>query len=125
MFGNTTASGAAIDQWTCNSQSNQQFQFVPVSGGYGELEVGNAGDDVAVANSSTTAGTADMIQQVPSGNAASLWLPVKQSDGSYEFKNQNSGLCLDVTGASTSNGQQLDQWACKNATGNNQDFTVS
>ena len=29
VFGNTAASGAAIDQWTCNGQSNQQFQFVP------------------------------------------------------------------------------------------------
>ena len=125
VFGNVTTAGAAVDQWSCNGQGNQEFQFVPVSGGYGELEVGNAGDDVAVANSSTTAGTADIIQQVPNGNAASLWLPVKQSDGSYEFKNDNSGLCLDVTGASTSNGQQLDQWACKNAAGNNQDFTAS
>ena len=125
VYGNVTTAGAAVDQWDCNGQGNQEFQFVPVSGGYGELEVGNASDDVAVANSSTTAGTADVIQQVPNGNAASLWLPVKQSDGSYEFKNDNSGLCLDVTGASTTEGQQLDQWACKNTTGNNQDFTAS
>ena len=98
---------------------------MPVSGGYGELQAGNSGDDVAVANSSTTAGTPDIIQQVPNGNAASLWLPVKQSDGSYEFKNDNSGLCLDVTKAVSTLGQQLDQWACKNAAGNNQDFTAS
>jgi Ricin-type beta-trefoil lectin domain-like len=125
VYGNVTTAGAAIDQWTCNGQGNQEFQFVPVSGGYGELQAGNSGDDVAVANSSTAAGTPDIIQQVPSGNAASLWLPVKQSDGSYEFKNDNSGLCLDVTGAVSTLGQQLDQWACKNAAGNNQDFTAS
>jgi hypothetical protein len=123
--GNVTTAGAAIVQWTCNGQGNQEFQFVPVSGGYGELQAGNSGDDVAVAGSSTTAGTADIIQQVPNGNAASLWLPVKQSDGSYEFKNDNSGLCLDVTGGVSTLGQQLDQWACKNSAGNNQDFTVS
>jgi hypothetical protein len=125
VAGNVGTAGAAIDQWTCNGQGNQEFQFVPVSGGYGELQAGNSGDDVAVANSSTTAGTADIIQQVPNGNAASLWLPVKQSDGSYEFKNNNSGLCLDVTLASTTRGQQLDQWACKGAAGTNQDFTAS
>jgi len=125
VYGNVTTAGAAIDQWTCNGQGNQEFRFVPVSGGYGELQAGNSGDDVAVANSSTTAGTADIIQQAPNGNAASLWLPVKQSDGSYEFKNDNSGLCLDVTKAVSTLGQQLDQWACKNAAGNNQDFTAS
>jgi hypothetical protein len=125
VYGNVTTTGAAIDQWTCNGQGNQEFRFVPASGGYGELQAGNSGDDVAVAGSSTTAGTPDIIQQVPNGNAASLWLPVRQSDGSYEFKNDNSGLCLDVTKAVSTLGQQLDQWACKNAAGNNQDFTAS
>jgi hypothetical protein len=124
VFGNTTATGAAIDQWTCNGQANQQFQFVPGSGGYGALQAKNSGDDVAVASSSTAAGTPDIIQQQPNGAASAQWLPVPQSDGSYEFKNQNSGLCLDVFGAGGNAGQQLDQWPCKNAPGANQDFTV-
>jgi hypothetical protein len=122
VFGNTGTSGAVIDQWTCNSQSNQQFQFVPVSGGYGELQAQNSGQDVAVANSSTTQGSPDIVQQPVSGNAASLWLPQQQSDGSWQFKNQNSGLCLDVFGNGSNTGQQLDQWPCKNAPGTNQDF---
>jgi hypothetical protein len=123
VFGNTTASGAAIDQWTCSAQSNQQFQFVPASGGYGQLQAQNSGDDVAVASNSTAAGTPDIIQQPPNGAASTLWLPMRQSDGSYELKNQNSGLCLDVHGAGSNLGQQLDQWQCKNAPGTNQDFT--
>ncbi|GAA1968225.1 RICIN domain-containing protein [Catenulispora subtropica] len=123
VYGATGTAGAAIDQWTCNGQSNQQFQFVPVSGGYGELQAQNSGDDVAVSGSSTTAGQPDIVQQVPNGAANSLWLPVQQSDGSYEFRNQNSGLCLDVYGAGSNTGQQLDQWTCKNAPGTNQDFT--
>jgi hypothetical protein len=123
VFGNTTAAGAAIDQWTCNGQANQQFQFVPASGGYGELQAQNSGDDVAVAGSTTAAGTPDIVQQVPSGAANSLWLPIQQSDGSYEFQNSNSGLCLDVFGAGSNTGQQLDQWSCKNVAGTNQDFT--
>jgi Ricin-type beta-trefoil lectin domain-like len=123
VLGNSTATGAAIDQWTCNGQANQQFQFVPVSGGYGELQAQNSGDDVAVAGGSTTAGAADIIQQVPNGTPASLWLPEQQSDGSFQFQNRNSGLCLDVLGAGSNRGQQLDQWPCKNAPGDNQDFT--
>ncbi|MFF0163760.1 RICIN domain-containing protein [Streptomyces sp. NPDC005263] len=124
VYGNSTSAGAAIDQWTCNGQSNQQFQFVPASGGYGELRAQSSGQDVAVANSSTTAGTPNIVQQPPSTTANSLWLPVRQSDGSYAFQNRNSGLCLDVYGAGSTAGQQLDQWQCKNAPGTNQDFFV-
>ena len=122
VFGNTSTAGAAIDQYTCNGQSNQQFQFVPVSGGYGELQAQNSGQDVTVANNSTTQGTPDIVQQSVNGSAASLWLPQQQSDGSWQFKNQNSGLCLDVFGNGSNTGQQLDQWPCKNAPGTNQDF---
>jgi hypothetical protein len=123
VYGNSSAASAAIDQWTCDSQSNQQFEFLPATGGYGELRAQNSGDDVAVAGSSNAAGTPDIIQQVPNDAANSHWLPVQQSDGSWEFKNSGSGLCLDVYGASGSTGQQLDQWSCKNAPGTNQDFT--
>jgi arabinoxylan arabinofuranohydrolase len=123
VSGASTAAGAAVTQWTCNGQSNQQFQFVPVAGGYGRLQAQHSGYDVAVAGSSTTAGMPDIVQQAPDGAANSLWLPVQQSDGSYSFKNQNSGLCLDVYGANSTLGQQLDQWQCKNAPATNQDFT--
>ncbi|HJP73713.1 MAG TPA: RICIN domain-containing protein [Pseudonocardiaceae bacterium] len=123
VYGATSAAGAAIDQWNCNGQSNQQFQFVPVSGGYGELQAQNSGQDVAVSGGSSTAGSPDIVQQAPNGASSSLWLPVAQSDGSYEFRNQNSGLCLDVYGAGSNAGQQLDQWSCKDAPGTNQDFT--
>jgi hypothetical protein len=124
VFGNTGNAGAAIDQWTCNGQTNQQFQFLPGSGGYGELRALNSGQDVAVSGSSTSAGVADIVQQPPNGAANGLWLPVAQSDGSFSFQNKNSGLCLDVFGANSNLGQQLDQWQCKNAPGTNQDFFV-
>jgi len=123
VSGNTATSGAAIDQWTCNGQSNQQFQFVPVSGGYGELQAQNSGDDVAVAGNSTVQGTPDVVQEPVSGASGSLWKPVQQSDGSWQFQNSGSGLCLDVYGDGGNTGQQFDQWPCKNAPGTNQDFT--
>ncbi|MGW4984829.1 RICIN domain-containing protein [Streptomyces mirabilis] len=124
VYGNSGSAGAAIDQWTCNGQSNQQFQFVPGSGGYGELRAQSSGLDVAVADSSTTAGTPDIVQQAPGPAANGQWLPVRQSDGSYSFQNRNSGLCLDVYRAVSTAGQQLDQWQCKIAPGTNQDFAV-
>ncbi|MGW3096732.1 RICIN domain-containing protein [Streptomyces sp. NPDC001102] len=124
VYGDSGSAGAAIDQWTCNGQGNQRFGFVPASGGYGELRAQNSGQDVAVAASSTTAGVPDIVQQAPGTAPNALWLPVRQSDGSYAFQNRNSGLCLDVYGAGSNAGQQLDQWPCKNAPGTNQDFSV-
>ena len=115
VSGVSTAAGAAITQWTCNGQANQQFQFVPVADGYGRLQAQHSGYDVAVAGSSTAAGVPNIVQQAPNSAPNSLWLPVQQSDGSYSFKNRNSGLCLDVYGANSTLGQQLDQWQCKNA----------
>jgi non-reducing end alpha-L-arabinofuranosidase len=123
-YGATSNAGAAIDQWTCNGASNQSFQFVAGSGGYGQLQVQSSGQVVSIANGSTAQGSPDVVQE-PSGAAGSQWLPQQQSDGSWQFKNQNSGLCLDVYGASSTNGQQLDQWPCKNAAGTNQDFVLS
>ncbi|MFL6078140.1 MAG: RICIN domain-containing protein [Mycobacteriales bacterium] len=125
VFGNTNTTGAAIDQWTCNNQANQQFQYLPGTDGYGELQAQNSGQVVAVANSSTTAGTPDIIQQTRNGAANTRWKPLQQSDGSWQFQNQNSGLCLDVFGAGSNTGQQLDQWPCKNSPATNQDFIPS
>jgi hypothetical protein len=120
--GNSAAAGAAIVQWSCNGQANQQFQFLPGANGFGELQAQNSGQVVAAANGSTASGTPNIVQQPRNGAAGSMWRPVQQSDGSFAFQNQNSGLCLDVFGAGNNLGQQLDQWACKNAPGTNQAF---
>jgi hypothetical protein len=125
-YGFTSNPGAIIDQWACNGQTNQEFQFVPVSGGYGELQLESSGQDVtAIAEhpyNDKAQGVPDIAQEPVSGRASSLWLPEVQSDGSWQFVNENSGLCLDVYGAGYNQGQQLDQWPCKNLPGTNQDF---
>jgi Ricin-type beta-trefoil lectin domain-like len=126
VFGNSTANDAAIDQWTCKTsgQSNQEFQFNPVSGGYGELQNQNSGLDINVSGAST-ASLAPVIQWTQDGAANALWLPIQQSDGSWQFQNKNSGQCLDVPGQSSTLGTQLEQYACKtSAAGTNQGFTA-
>ena len=124
VSGASSNAGAVIDQWTCNGQSNQQFQFLPSSNGYGELRAQGSGQDIVVANGSTAQGTPDIVQGAPNTTAAGLWQPLSQSDGSYEFRNQGSGLCLDVYGAGSNLGQQLDQWPCKESPGTNQNFML-
>jgi chitinase len=126
VAGASVSNGAAIDQWTCKTsgQANQEFQFNPVSGGYGELQNQNSGSDVAVFGASTAAG-ASVIQYTQNGTANSLWQPIALSDGTWQFKNEKSGLCLDMTGNSTSANTQFEQWTCKSsAVGSNQAFAT-
>jgi hypothetical protein len=127
VYANSTANSAAIDQWTCKTsgQSNQEFQFNPVSGGYGELQNQNSGLDINVSGAST-ANQAPVIQWTQDGAANALWLPIQQSDGSWQFQNKNSGQCLDVPGQANTLGLQLEQYPCKtSAAGTNQGFTAS
>ena len=86
-------------------QANQEFQFNPVSGGYGQLQNQNSGLDINVSGAST-ASMAPVIQWTQDGSANSLWLPIQLSDGSWQFQNKNSGQCLDVTGQSSTAGTQ-------------------
>jgi chitinase len=126
VSGASLDNNAAIIQWTCKSSgnTNQEFQFNPVSNGYGELQNENSGKDIVVQSASTSNG-AKIIQYTQNGTTNGLWLPIALSNGSWQFKNLNSGLCLDVTGASTSTGVQLQQWTCKSsAAGTNQGFAL-
>src|SRR5262249_45074256 len=123
--GQSTSDGAAIEQWTCNGQTNQDFRFNPVSGGYGELQNENSGMDIVVLGASTAAG-APVIQYDQNGTTNGLWQPIALSHGSWQFRNENSGLCLDVAGGGSNLGQQLDQWPCKSAAaGTNQGFAAA
>jgi hypothetical protein len=124
--GGSTALNNPIIQWTCKTSgnTNQEWQFNPVSGGYGELQNEFDGLDLVVQGASTADG-AKIVQYTQNGTSNGLWLPISLSNGSWQFKNENSGQCLDVTGYSSALSVQLDQWPCKaNAAGDNQAFAT-
>lgn len=122
----STSNGTSVIIWPCKStgNANQEFEFNPVSGGYGELTNQNSNKSLAVLSASTSPG-AQVIQYTTNGTTNSLWLPISLGNGQWQFKNKNSGLCLDVTGASTQEGTKLQQWGCKSsAAGTNQAFAT-
>jgi len=124
VSGMSTAYGATVWQWTCWGGDNQKFQFVLVSGGY----------QIVNKNSGLTL---DVWGGAP--NNASNGLPVKQSywwagpnqifqlqttsDGYFTIQPTNSGQCLDVAGASTSDGATVWQWSCTG--GDNQKWSLN
>ncbi|MFF7250670.1 RICIN domain-containing protein [Embleya sp. NPDC008237] len=73
-------------------------------------------------NHSTAAGT-PLITWAAGAGLNQSWRFTRQSDGSYELANAESGLCADVEGASTTAGARIIQWTCNGH--DNQHWTVT
>ena len=71
---------------------------------------------------STSAGT-QLITWTATGGANQNWTFTRQTDGTYEIKNLESGLCVDVHSGSTSAGAAIIQWTCN--AGTNQRWNVT
>jgi Ricin-type beta-trefoil lectin domain-like len=108
-----TANGTRIQQYDCNGNNGQQYLFVPVGGGYFEVENRNLSSQVwDVINRSATIQTPIQLWSWQ-GGYNQQWAPVaERNNGWYHFVSRNSGLCLDVPGASTANSVQLQQYTC-------------
>ncbi len=107
-----TANGTAVQQATCNPTNAQQWQFQPTSGGYVRVNNrGNAAQVWDVAEVSSADGGLIHLWTYGGGNNQQ-WLPVEEADGAYHFVSRHSGKCLDVPGASTADGVQLQQYTC-------------
>ncbi len=109
-----TANLANLIIWPGKStgHANQEFQLNPAVGGYRELANQNSSKSLAVLNASVSANAA-VIQYTTNGAPNSLWWPISLGGGQWQFINMNSGLCMDVSGASTSKGTHVHQWFCK------------
>ncbi|WP_398875021.1 RICIN domain-containing protein [Streptomyces prunicolor] len=117
-----SADGTAVQQYTCNGSTAQNWQLVATDGGYYRV---NSNLNAAEAWDVTGVSTADsaLIQTwTYSGGNNQQWLPVVESDGAYHFVNRNSGKCLDVPSASTADSVQLAQYTCNGTAA--QSFTL-
>jgi glucosylceramidase len=112
-----TTNGTTVQQWACgNQQSNQEWQLQPTGSGYNAVANRNAAAQNVVWDATGGAGaTADGVKiqlWAYSGGTNQQWQQVSLGNGNYEFVARNSGKCLDVPGASTANGVQLQQSTC-------------
>ncbi|MEV6541992.1 RICIN domain-containing protein [Streptomyces sp. NPDC051665] len=117
-----SADGTAVQQYTCNGSTAQNWQLVATDSGYYRV---NSNLNAAEAWDVTGVSTADsaLIQMwTYSSGANQQWLPVAEADGAYHFVNRNSGKCLDVPSASTADSVQLAQYTCNGTAA--QSFTL-
>lgn len=111
-----TSNGTAVQQWACgNGQQNQEWQFQPTGNGYAQVVNRNAPAlvwDVTGGPGATSNGVPIQLWTA-GGGTNQQWTAASLGNGAYSFTARNSGTeCLDVTNRSTSNGTQLQQWAC-------------
>lgn len=106
----STATTAQIDQATPDGQHDQQWQLVPVGGGYYAIMNRNSGQALDDTGASTADG--NLLQQFTyepgDGNQQWQFIPVDSTN--YEIVNRNSGKVLDNTGGSTTSGTLIQQW---------------
>jgi endoglucanase len=113
-----TTNGTTVQQWACgngtySSQTNQQWEFTNgTAAGYYEVTNVNAPSEAwNVVNNGTASGSLIQLWTY-AGNPNEEWMAVSLGNGYYKFVGQGSGLCLDVPGASTANGVQLQIYTC-------------
>jgi len=112
--GASLTGGAAVIQWPNNGDPNQRWQFDDFGSGVFAIESVNSGLVLDVSGASTDAGAA-VIQWPWNGGLNQLWRVPFLTDPSSDpalvvIQSMNSGLVVDLAGASMEPGGRLIQW---------------
>ncbi|WDZ82247.1 RICIN domain-containing protein [Micromonospora cathayae] len=110
VYGQSTADGGRISQWTRNDGANQQWQFVDSGGGYYRVRSRHSGKVLDVNNASTGDGAA--IIQWADHNGTNQQFRLADSDGGHvRLINRNSNKVVEVQGSSTADGGNVVQYS--------------
>jgi hypothetical protein len=115
-FGQSTASGNPIGQWTANGGTNQNWSLVSIptglaNGTYRLTPQCATGSSLDANGWGTTNGTkVDIWSTVNQGNE--LWTFTNMGNGWYKIQpSYSTTLSLEVNGGGTTNGSTVDLWA--------------
>lgn len=102
--------GAPIEQSGLNGLRTQQWQFVPVGGGF--YEISNWATGKALDVRGTSAADGALIQQWDYlGTSNQQWQLVPVDDVHYKIVNRYSLKVLDVVGGARADGTGIQQWS--------------
>jgi hypothetical protein len=120
-YGNQTANGTQIIQWTYGGGSNQKWTLTSLGGNIYKIIGVQSGRSLDIAASGTANGTKAELWDYNGGNNQQFGFSATDS-GYYRITPQNAtGSCLDVNGASTADGAIVQLWTYGG--GNNQQWS--
>jgi hypothetical protein len=112
----TTVSTAQLQQWTCNSGTNQELSFVPTSTGSSTYLIQPMTPDYCLdVNANSTASGAAIIQYPCNYQSNEEFTLTSVGTNEYHVAAVNSGLCVAPSGGSTTVGADLVQVSCTSA----------
>ena len=107
-----TESGVSLQQWTCVGGTNQEFELMPVTGGY-KMTARHSSLQVEIRGGPTAKVNGTLIEQGHyAGLSSQIWTVKQTSEGYYSISSISSGACLDVRAVSKLNGAPIQQWSC-------------
>ena len=111
-----TSPGTQVIQWGCNGQYNQEWQLQSTDSGFYTVQNRNAQGLIWDATGANTGNETPIELWGYNTQWNDQWMPVSLGGNTYKFVNRLSGRCLDVPGATTNWGVQLQLYDC-NGTG--------
>ena len=111
----STADGALVIQWPGNGGANQEWTLQQITGNVFTVRSANSGKCLDVPGSVATQGV-QLDQWTCNGTANQEWAfevvgnYQSGSDTSFVLASLNSGMTVEVKGASTAEHAQVDQW---------------
>jgi chitinase len=118
----STADGAQVQQYQCNSTGAQLFNVIDMGNGWYKVLNANSGKAIDITGASTADGA--NVQQWSDNGTGAQRFTITQTDSAdptaFSLMNQNSSKCLDVKDLSTADRAHIQQWSCAGST--NQSF---
>lgn len=107
VSGGSYNNGANIQLWSSNDSDAQRWYIFSLGNGYYTF-INGASNKVLTANGNTATAGTNVNQQTGVGASSQRWR-LAITDGQFTFVNE-SGEVLDVAGASTANGANVQIW---------------
>jgi regulation of enolase protein 1 (concanavalin A-like superfamily) len=123
VTGGSTADGAAVEQWTDNGGTNQQWVITQVSGSDYTIVNVKSGKAMDVIGNATADGAKLEQRTLVSGETHQQWTITNNGDGTYKILGKASGKSLDVTSGSLVDGALMEIWPYSGGT--NQKFILT
>ncbi|BCU79499.1 RICIN domain-containing protein [Luteolibacter sp. LG18] len=116
VSGSNSNNGAPLIQWQYSTGTgwNEQFKRVDLGGGYFALRPRHSNAAVEVPSGNITSG-APVQQYAYNGGTNQQWSAIYRGNGHFGLINRQSGLGMNLSGASTAANASVVQWGGGNA----------